>query len=278
MLHKFLFLLVTLWTGLLLTAYLQVPEQNLQIHYLSVGQGDATLIEGPDGQKILLDGGPFSNILPELGKLMPYYDKKIDLIILTHPHADHIDGLVEILKRYEVKNILLNPVFYKSSTYLEFLETIKGQDLNFIPATNKYGLEIGDSLFFEILFPFADTSFMEFKNINNSSMVIRLKYGENIFLFTGDAEEEVEELLLRSEQDLSATYFQAGHHGSKTANTLYLLEKVNPKLVIISSGTDNKFGHPHQETLDRLNSWEIAYLDLKETGTFSLVCDLRECM
>ena len=275
-LSKIALLTILVWSSILFFAYRDLNNENLQVYFLGVGQGDATLIITPEKQKILIDGGPYNNVLSKLGELLPFHDKQIDLLILTHPHADHLDGLVEVLKRYEAKNVLLAPVFYTSATYEEFLGTIRKQAITLVSAEHETDFQFGDNLIIDILFPFEKVDAMEFENLNNASITLKLTYGENVLLFTGDAEKELENILLGTEQELEADYLQAGHHGSKTANGLEFLRKVSPDLVVISAGADNKFGHPHKETLDKLEDLEITYLST-QNGNVSLECDLSSC-
>lgn len=268
---------IIIWSMLLGIAYYKSGNTLLRVYFLDIDQGDATLIVSPENQKILIDGGPHSNVLSRLGEILPFYDKEIDLVILTHPHADHLDGLVEILKRYNVKNVLLAPVFYKTAAYLEFLETIHKKKINFISAENKTDFRFGENLKIDIIFPLQKTEFMEFKNLNNASVCLKLSFGDNTFLFTGDAEENVETILLKSKQDLKADIFQAGHHGSNTSNTSNFLKSINPRLVVISSGKENKFNHPAPETLQKLSKLKINVLNTQIDGTVKLECDLEKC-
>lgn len=228
--------------------FTQLPDSRFHIYFLDVGQGDATFVKTPDGHQILIDGGPKNYVIEELGKVMPFFDKTIDLVVLTHPHADHIDGLVEILKRFEVENMLMTGVYDGNSTYLEFLRVIEEQGVRVFFAESGMGFVFG-KVAVDVLYPVESFFGKSFDNINNSSLVVQISYEDMEVLITGDLEVEGEmELVGLSDVDI----YQVGHHGSKTASSLGFLAKISPEIAVISCGGDNKFGHPHAEALENL--------------------------
>lgn len=237
---------------------------HLQIHVLDVGQGDAILITTPEQNHILIDGGPDNKVLSELPKVMPYLFSKIDLLVLTHPHLDHVAGLVEILDRYEIGAVLLNPVLYESEAYEMFIDKINGKKI--YSATAEKDFQMGDT-YLDVLFPLepgqADA------NPNNESVVLMISEGGHKILLSGDAEKEEEAKLLG--YNLKADIFKAGHHGSRTSSTL--LDKIMPKLLLISCGIGNTYGHPHIETLQNADDLEIEVLRTDQEGTLSIIFD-----
>ncbi len=245
--------------------FVQLPDSRFHIYFLDVDQGDATLVKTPDGHHILIDGGPNNYVIERLGEVMPFFDKTIDLVVLTHPHADHIDGLVEVLKRFEVKNVLMTGVYDGNSTYLEFLRVIEEQDVRvFFGNENFLFGDVG----VDVLYPSESFFGKSFDNINNSSLVVEVSYRDLDVLVTGDLEVEGERELSGLER---IDILQVGHHGSKTASSLEFLAKISPEIAVISCGEDNKFDHPHVEALKNLELagvGKIHRIDLEGTIEF----------
>ena len=229
--------------------FVQLPDSKFHIYFLDVGQGDATFVKTPFGHQILIDGGPNNYVIEELGKVMPFFDKTIDLVVLTHPHADHIDGMVEVLKRFEVENVLMTGVYSGDSTYLEFLRVIEEQGVRVFFGEEDF--VFGD-VELDVLYPIESFYGKSFDNINNSSVVVEISYEDVGILITGDLEIEGETELAESGLLNDVDILQAGHHGSKTASSLPFLAKISPEIAVISCGKDNKFGHPHIEVLENL--------------------------
>jgi competence protein ComEC len=243
-----------------------LQDNKLEVNFFDVGQGDAILIKTPDHQKILIDGGPDNTIINKLGENLPFYDKEIDLMILTHPHADHVTGLVEVLKRYKVKKILATGVLCTTSEYIAWLEEIKKQKIPMEIAQAGQIISFGENLKLEILYPLEDLSGKQFENLNNSSVVGKLTFGETSFLFTGDAETEVEKKLISSNFDFKVDVLKVAHHGSKNATSQEFLDKVQPKFAVISVGAKNKFGHPSQGTINRLKKMNAQVFRTDKDG------------
>lgn len=226
------------------------PE-NLEVDFLNVGQGDSILIKTPYGQNILIDGGPDDKVVNELGREMSWWDKQIDLIILTHPHDDHVSGLLEVIKRYKVKKIAYTGVVHSSPNYLAWLELVKSEKIPVIIIDRPQKIEFGPDCWLDIVYPRESLLGKSMDNLNNSSIIARLVFRHTNFLFAGDAEEEVEDKLFLEGIDLSADIFKASHHGSDTSNSQEFLESVNPDMVVIQVGEDNKFGHPSLRAVKR---------------------------
>jgi competence protein ComEC len=251
----------------------QQDRTKLEVDYLDVGQGDAILIKTPYEQNILIDGGPSSKVLAELGQHLAFFDKKLDLVVLTHPHADHVAGLVEVLRRYEVKKVLITGVSHTAPDYLAFLQEISDQKIPVEYADGLRDINLGQDLDLKILYPFKDLQGQKFENLNITSIVTKLIYKNNTFLLTGDAEELVENDLLSAKVDVSAQVLKVGHHGSKYSSSPAFLAAVKPQYAVISVGAKNDFGHPHLRTLDNLQKQGITILRTDQLGTIKFVSD-----
>jgi len=254
----------------------QTPNNNLVVKFLDVGQGSSALILAPDGKQVLIDGGPGDAVLARLGEAMPLFDKKIELVILTHPDSDHISGLIEVLKRYEVEQILETGIVDSTAEYKAWNELIKQKNIPVVFAAAGQKIKIAQNLEFDILYPFGKINNQDFSDKTNaSSIVAKLIYGQNSFLFTGDAEKETEWILDFSQINLRSDVLVVGHHGSKNSTTAEFLAAVAPRLAVISVGEKNKYGHPAPEILERLQGLDILRTDL--TGNIDFSCDLEKC-
>jgi competence protein ComEC len=246
-------------------------ERGLEVTFFDVGQGDAIFIETPQNHQILIDGGPDDTVIEKLGKEMPFWDRTIDLIILTHPEHDHISGLIEALKRYKVKNILWTGVIRDTAEYEEWKKLIQKEGANIFIAQSGQQIEGGLTLI-NILHPLESLEGKKVNNTNNTSIIARLVFGDTSFLFTGDAYQSVERLLLtRSKQQLDSDILKVGHHGSKTSTAPEFVEAVSPEIAVISAGKDNPYGHPHIETIQNLEGIKIFRTDLD--GDIKVVSD-----
>jgi len=256
----FLFLAVIFW--------FELRVNDLQFYVFDIGQGDAIFIQTPGHYNILIDGGPDNKVVYKLGEYLPFYDRDIDLMILTHPHADHIVGLIEVINRYKVKKIMTTGVLYYSPDYLTWLDKIKEKNISVEIIDSQRILTLPDKTKLEILFPDYSLENKKIKNVNNASIIAKLIYGETTVLLTGDYEDE--ESLVEKGFDLSADILKSGHHGSDTGNDLEFLKAVDPEVTVISCGQDNKFDHPHQETIDNLENLEIEIFRTDLGGDFIL--------
>jgi competence protein ComEC len=245
----------------------------LEVNFFDVGQGDAIFIETPTRHQILIDGGPSSKIIEKLVREIPFWDRSIDLIILTHPEKDHITGLLEVLKRYRVENILWTGIVRNIPEYKEWLNLIEKEKANVKIA------KAGQKIFckncqwkIEIFYPFESLEGMEFEDSNDTSIVSKLIFGNSSFLFTGDIYKDVEESLALTPFDLNSKILKVAHHGSKTSSSENFLEKVLPEVAIISVG-ENKYGHPNKETLEILEKYGIRVLRTDREGDIKIISD-----
>lgn len=257
--------------ALVWVAIFQKPDKNLHVWFYDVGQGDAIFIQSPENFKVLIDGGSSSVILSKLGQTLPFYDRKIDLVVSTHPHADHIAGLVLVLENYQVSQIWLTGVVHTAPDYLEFLEKIKEKN---IPTRNVQAGEsqdLGDGAWLKVVGPVENFTGRKIDNLNNTSIVLKLDYGTNSILFTGDAEQEEESKILLSGQNLRAQILKVPHQGSKNGLTETFLKVVNPEVAIILVGANNRFGHPHKSILEMLKDIQVLRTD--QDGTIEVILD-----
>ena len=245
-------------------AVLAETRHGLKVAFLDVGQGDAIFVEAPNGNQILIDGGSNKAVLRELSKQMPFYDRTVDGIILTHPHLDHYGGLVDVLDNYKI-NLEMdsgnnNPESKGFDIYIKKLEEEKAKRI-FAKKGMRVNLDKG--LYLDILLPVINKKGM---SAHDEMVVARLVYGNNSFLLTGDMEDNLESFLLSFGGSIKSDVLKIGHHGSKTSTSEKFLGLVNPELAIISAGKNNKYGHPHQEVTERLSVFEIPILRTDEKG------------
>ena len=229
-----------------------LPDDNLHVSFLDVGQGDAILIQR-GSQQILVDGGPSPQAIAlALGKEMPFWDRTIELMVLTHPSADHVTGLVEVLNRYKVRQVLYPALDFGSDIYKEWCDLLKEKDIKCTLARAGQQIDFGTEITVEVLNPQIPLLTGTESDIDNNAVVLRLKMGEVSFLLTADTMWQAEFELITHRANLTSTVLKVAHHGSTTSTTAEFLAVVNPRLAVISVGADNKFGHPSDEVMDRL--------------------------
>ena len=244
----------------------------LEITFFDVGQGDATLIETPRRSQILIDGGPDSSILEKLNENLPFWDRTIDLLVLTHPDNDHISGLLHVLADYKVENILWTGVVREASVFEKWQELIGKEGARIIIA--RAGQEIiADGVSLKVLFPFESLEGESVKDANNTSIVAKLDFGENSFLFTGDVYESTEKKLAERGVAINSNVLKVAHHGSKTSTCEEFVAKVLPEIAVISAGSDNSYGHPHEQTLDTLQKYDITIFRTDLQGDIKIISD-----
>jgi competence protein ComEC len=237
--------------------FYQLPDGKFHLYFLDVGQGDAIFIKTPENHQILVDGGPSNYVISELAELMSFFDRTIDLVVLTHPHADHVEGLIEVLARYEVEAVLLTGVNYDNDNYEEFLQKINEMEIPFYVADQSVDFVFGN-VFWDTVYPLKQIFAEDFENINNSSIGARIMYQDKVVILTGDMEEEAElELIRGGFRSEAVDIFKAGHHGSKTASSWDFLKIIEPEKVVIQCGKDNSFNHPHLEALKNFQKIEV---------------------
>ncbi|MFA6098150.1 MAG: ComEC/Rec2 family competence protein [Patescibacteria group bacterium] len=317
-----LFGLLTVCCLLFALVWQSEQNKNLKIIFFDIGQGDSIYIRTPSQQDILIDGGSDSGVLAKLGRAMPFYDHTIDLMVLTHAHADHVAGLVEVLKRYKVRKVLYSGVEDSAPEFLEWERLIneKGVEMTIAKAGQEF---IFDQAGMKVLYPTEDLRQNKFDDLNETSIVTQLVYQNTSFLFTGDAPVKVEKGLLEFYQQLGSgvlniaeasppalltpastssirsragrnakragasayplegapanplksDVLKVGHHGSKYSSSLEFLQAVDPQYAVIQVGKDNKFGHPHEQVVKRLNGLGFNVLRNDLEGDITMESD-----
>ena len=236
------------------TAAVTAPDGRLSVTFLDVGQGDAIFIQTPSGVQLLVDGGPDPDVLQrELGSVMPFWDRSLDAVILTHPDADHLNGLVSVLERYDVALVAETGVESPSAQYASWRRLVAVEpDAERLDAFVGQTLHTGDGVVISVLNPVEDVPAWTPDLRNNSGVVLRVSYGEVSFLLAADIHRYAEQALVASGTPLGATVLKAAHHGSATSSSQAFLDAVAPEVVVVSAGADNKFGHPAPEVVERL--------------------------
>ncbi len=237
------------------TTILTLPDNRLRVSFLNVGQGDAILIQTPNRQNVLIDGGPSPQAINlELSKKLPFWDRTIDLIVLTQPQADHVTGLVEVLHRYRVRQAMEPGLTSNLPAYQEWLKLVSQKQINPTLAQAGQTIDLGKGVIMEVLNPPSPLLKGSADDIDNNGIVLRLNWGKVSFLFTADIEEEAELNLIARRANLTSTVLKVAHHGSRTSTSPEFLAMVNPQVAVICVGKDNKFGHPHSQVMERLTN------------------------
>lgn len=257
-----------------------IPEEfknsEVRVHYIDVGQGDSIFIEaGP--KTILIDAGEkeygtkVSDYISGLGY------NKLDIVTATHPHSDHIGGLPEVLGNFEIGTVIMpkiaDDMVPTTKVYEKLLAAISDRNINAAAASDSLSFvwsdSAGEKIMFRILGPVTD----KYSDLNSYSVVSKLIYNDVSFLFTGDMENNAEEDLIYDGADLKATVLKVGHHGSSTSSSPAFLKKVSPLAAVIQCGKDNSYGHPHEETLERLSKYTDKIYRTDESGTIMIITD-----
>lgn len=235
----------------------QTRNQKLSVAFLDVGQGDAILIS-QGSKQILIDGGASGQKLMEkLGEQVPFWDREIEVVIATHPDADHIGGLVDVFKNYTVDHAIESGAKSDSQVFGAYEKIIEDKKTSKLLAVRGMKIKISDEIELEVLSPNGE-NMENLKDTNSASVVTRLSFGENSFLFTGDLPLDVEAQMLQDNLFSSTKVLKVSHHGSKSATSAEFLNKVNPEQAVISVGKNNRYGHPTSEVLERLSTKNIS--------------------
>lgn len=246
---------------------------NLFLHALDVGQGDAIFIEAPNGNQVLIDGGPDDTVLARLGGIMPFWDRSIDLVVLTHPHADHLDGLLAVLERYNVGAVLESGVNHTIPEYGIWRKEVQRRSIPRTIARRNAVIHLGSEVEIRLWAPFQNYEGVTAKNIHDAAVVMELMFSDSRALLMADAESPLERKILAAGGDIRADVLKIGHHGSKTSTSAAFLAAVRPHVALISAGRKNRYGHPAGEVLDRLAAVGVRILRTDEGGTVTLVSD-----
>ena len=240
----------------------------VSVHFIDVSQGDCQLIELPEGKTMLIDAGDNGTEDRIIDYIESLGIKKIDYLVATHPHADHIGGMAEVIANFDIGEIYMPKIQNNTKTFEDMLDVIGEKNLTITSAESGKVLFDYSGVRAEILSPKKGETYEE---MNNYSAVLMLQCGDKRFLFMGDAEKDVEGEILK--KDLDADVLKVGHHGSTTSSSKKFLEQVSPEYAVISCGEGNDYGHPHKETINNLKKIAKEILRTDKSGTIVMRCD-----
>ncbi|AUN02068.1 ComEC/Rec2 family competence protein [Clostridium botulinum] len=243
-------------------------SNELKVHYIDVGQGDSILVQTKD-KNILIDAGTRKSSDNLINYLKKQHIKKLDYVIATHPHEDHIGGMPKVIDEFEISNFYAPKKTANTKIFKDMILQLKKKNLKINIAKKGISLDLSNDSSLDFLAPVKDN----YENTNDSSAVVKLTHGNTKFLFTGDAEKTSEKDILNSNEDLSSNVLKVGHHGSHSSSSKEFLDKINPKIAIISCGKNNDYGHPHKETMKELKKRNIEVYRTDIDGNILLTSD-----
>ncbi len=269
---KLLFLLALIFANAFVwySVLREARPKVVTVAFLNIGQGDAIFIESPTGNQIMIDGGPAHKVLEELRKVMPFYDRSIDMLFVTNPDADHYAGFIDVLKMYKITEVVEPGTISKTDTYKYFANLVKEEHASTTLARKGMVFHLGDGADLHILFPDRDVSKSD---INEGSIVAKLVYGSTSVMLVGDAPRSTEEYAASStpasipDGGFQSDVLKVGHHGSRTSASESFVRAVNPRYAVVSYGCTNRYGHPHKETVDLFAKLNIPMLATCKQGT-----------
>jgi len=247
----------------------QPEDGKMLVHHIDVGQGDSILIK-VNKKSLLIDSGPKS----DKKKLFDYLSEsnldKLDYVIATHPHEDHIGNMSEVIDDYDVLNFYAPKIQSTTKTFEKMIDSLKAKNLKInVLKKGINSINLGENTKVTVFSPSKDS----YEDLNNYSPVIKIEYGKTSFLFTGDAQKDVEKEIITSNEDISADVLKVGHHGSSTSTTKEFLNKVHPSIGVISVGSDNSYNHPNSDTIKRLKDGKVTIYRTDKDGTVVLCSD-----
>lgn len=240
-------------------------KKELKVTYLNVGQGDSELVE-VNGKTMLIDAGPNSNANELVKDLKERGIKTIDIAIATHPHEDHIGGMDEVLENFDVKSFYAPKVAHTTKTYENMLKAVKNEGIKLKQIKKGTKLSLGKDVLIKVYTPVKSN----YDDLNNYSPIMKMTYGKTSFMFTGDAEKEAEQEALKKNKNLKADVLKLGHHGSNSSTTEPFLKAVDPSIAIVSCAKNNKYGHPHKETMTKLKNSKVKVYETFKDGDITI--------
>ncbi len=262
--HAFYFGLAVLLVANVFVWHVEHTERpgNMMVAFLNVGQGDAIYVRSPSGNDMLIDAGFNSAVLSELSQVMSFYDRHIDVLLATHPDADHIGGMPGVVSRFSAGVFLESGADSESNADDALRELVKKRGVAVLEVRRGTVVDFGDGAVFEILHP-VNVSGMD---TNDASIMGILSFGNHSFMLTGDAPMSAEQALVAAGDNVSADVLKAGHHGSRTSSISSFVEAVGAEYSVISAGKNNRYGHPHKEVTDTLSLAGAAIIGTYEKG------------
>ncbi|HLD19690.1 MAG TPA: MBL fold metallo-hydrolase [Patescibacteria group bacterium] len=249
-------------------------KRHLMVSFLDIGQGDSTLIRTPGNHTILIDAGPTGAVVQKLGKALPFYNRTIDLAIITHPQTDHFAGFLDVAERYTIKQLITSDIPYKSPEWEAFTQKVVAQSIPVSFVSSQRAITIEDGVTIELLWPIAtavDT--LHLPDANEGSVVALVRYGDHEFLFTGDISADTEAQLLSHNLIPDIDVLKVAHHGSKTSSSEEFIAQAQPEIGVILLGRDNPFGHPNARTLRTLNQAGVVVYRTDTDGDVTIASD-----
>lgn len=243
-------------------------QKDLLVHFIDVGQGDSLLIQ-INNKSLLIDAGPRESADKVKSYLTGQSVKRLNYIVATHPHEDHIGGMADVIRKFEVIDFYAPKLTSNTKTFENMINALKSKNLKINTAKSGVTLNLGDGITCEILAPVST----DYEDINNFSAVIKITHGQNKFIFTGDAEKLSEREMFKNNLDLTANVIKIGHHGSSSSSSKEFLEKVAPAIAVISSGAGNDYGHPHDATLSELKKRKLTVYRTDKDRDILLISD-----
>lgn len=242
---------------------------QLKVHFIDVGQADSILVQAPSGKTMLIDAGNNGDGNTVVNYLKSQGVGKVDVLVGTHPHEDHVGGLDTVINSFDIGSIYMPKVSSTTKTFQDILMAVKNKGLKVITAAAGVTLDIGEGIKTEIIAP----NSTDYKDLNDWSAVIKLTYGNTSFLFAGDSESVSEKEILNKSYDLKADVLKVAHHGSGSSTTAGFLENVKPKYAVIQVGKGNDYGHPHKPVMQRLQERGITVYRNDQNGTIIATSD-----
>jgi competence protein ComEC len=248
-----------------------LPDHKFHMYVLDIGQGDAILLRSPDGYWALIDGGRGAQILPELGEVLPFAQRDLDFVIVTHPDADHIGGLVDVVSNYRVNRFYANNFSKETNVYKELNSRVTSSMAVSQELRDNHDFQWGCCIQIDILWPKAGDSIFSKEDTNEYSVTLLIKYNELEIFAGGDLGSSIEDQLIESIGDIDV--LKVSHHGSATSTSAKFLQAIKPEVSIIPVGAGNSYGHPHPQILANLQQANSKVFRTDTDGRIELVSD-----
>lgn len=263
---KFLIVGLLCMSTLMLREISRLPNGNLHLHVLDVGQGDSILLVTPSGKQILIDGGPSLSTLEHLDDLLPFFDRTIELVVLSHADSDHITALPSVLDRYQIDLMLMTDDLHTTGKYTELVASISEKRIPVMIPDPTVDIDLGDGVVLDVIWPVRGWKGSK----NDRSVVLRALYRDHEILLAGDIEQKAEQAILALGSDVRSDVLKVAHHGSRTSTSTGFLLAASPQIAIVSAGRYNRFGHPHKEVMDRLAHFGTYIKTTANNGVVSM--------